>query len=315
VLWGLAGALGAAVAYGSATILQAIGVRRMATAEPGSSLRARARLGRSYAAGLLLDGIGFLASIAALRTLPLFLVQSAVASSVAVTAILAVVVLGVRLSGKEIAALTGVGLGLVALASSALEGPAQDTGPRAGWWALLAVVPVLAVAVVGLLTEAPTRSSALLAVAAGLAFGLVGIAARILVVPHPLWRVLGEPALWALVAHGALGTIAFAYALDRGRITSAAAITFATETVIPAVIGLRFLGDGVRHHFAPIALLGFVLTLGACLVLASRAERPRPRSPSQVPDHLGWPRRSGRASLPPDDTPRRSPPTTYGGRP
>ena len=56
VLWGLTGALGAAVAYGSATILQAIGVRRMATAEPGSSLLVRARLGRLYVVGLVLDG-------------------------------------------------------------------------------------------------------------------------------------------------------------------------------------------------------------------------------------------------------------------
>lgn len=279
MLWGLTGALGAAVAYGSATILQAIGVRRMATAEPGSSLPVRARLGRLYAAGLLLDGLGFLASIAALRTLPLFLVQSAVASSVAVTAILAVAVLGVRLSGKEIAALSGVGLGLVALAVSAMEGPAQRTGPRAGWWALLAVVPVVAVAVAGLLTKTPARSSPLLAVAAGLAFGLVGIAARVLVVPDPLWHTLAEPALWALVAHGVLGTIAFAYALERGRTTSAAGITFATETVIPALIGLRFLGDGVRQHFAPVALLGFVLTLGGCIVLASRAEPPAPPAP------------------------------------
>jgi drug/metabolite transporter (DMT)-like permease len=283
VLWGLIGALGAAVAYGSATILQAIGVRRMAAAQPGSSLLVRARLGRLYAAGLLLDGLGFLASIAALRTLPLFLVQSAVASSVAVTAILAVAVLGVRLSGKEIAALSGVGAGLVALAVSALEGPAQHTGPAAGRWVLLSIVPVLGVAIAGLVTRTPARSSALLAVAAGLSFGLVGIAARILVIPDPLWRTVAEPALWALVAHGVLGTVAFAYALERGRTTSAAAITFATETVIPALIGLRFLGDGVRHHFALVALLGFLLTLGGCLVLASRAEPPAPAAPEGDP--------------------------------
>jgi len=279
VFWGLIGALIAAVAYGSATILQAIGVRRLAAARPGSSPLVRARLGRLYAAGLLLDGVGFLASIAALRTLPLFLVQSAVASSVAVTAILAVIVLGVRLSGKEIAALGGVGLGLVALAVSALEGRAQHTYSHAGQWALLTVVPVLAIAIVGFLDTSLVRSSALLALTAGLSFGLVGIAARTLIIQNPLWRTLGEPAMWALGAHGVLGTIAFAYALERGRTTSVAAITFATETVIPALIGLRFLGDGVRPHFAPVALLGFVLTLGACIVLASRAEPSTPSGP------------------------------------
>lgn len=276
VVWGLVGALIAAIAYGSATILQAIGVRRIAAAPAGSSLLERARAGTLYGVGLLVDTLGFVASVAALRTLPLFLVQSAVASSVAVTAILAVVVLGVRLSRKEIVALIAVGLGLVALAVSALEGPARHAHHHVGLWVLVAVAPVLALAIAGFFSKSRTASSGVLAVAGGLAFGLVGVSARILEVPTPLWHVLGEPALWALAAHGIIGTVAFGYALERGRTTSVAAITFATETVIPALIGLRFLGDGVRHHFAPLAFVGFVLTLGACIVLASRAEPELP---------------------------------------
>ena len=86
VLTGLLGAFAAAVLYGAATVLQAAGVRSLRLVPAGAPLPARLWAGRLYAVGLALDGLGFLASIAALRTLPLFVVQSAIASSVAVTA-------------------------------------------------------------------------------------------------------------------------------------------------------------------------------------------------------------------------------------
>lgn len=276
MFWGLVGAFVAAVAYGAATILQAIGVRKIAGAPAGASLIDRARLGWLYVVGLGLDGLGFLASIAALRTLPLFLVESAVASSVAITALLAVVVLGVRLTSREIVALAVVAVGLVLLAVSALEGPSRNIHHHAGLWTLLASIPVLALGAAGLATRNKATSSALLAATAGLGFGMVGVAARILIVPDPWWHTLAQPALWAIAAHGIIGTVAYAYALERGRTTSVAAITFSVETVVPALIGLRFLGDGVRPHLGTLAILGFVLTLGACIVLASRAEPDLP---------------------------------------
>ena len=92
MLTGLLGAFAAAVLYGAATVLQAAGVRHLRTVPASAPLAARLWAGRLYAVGLGLDAAGFLASIAALRTLPLFVVQSAIASSVAVTAVLAVVV-------------------------------------------------------------------------------------------------------------------------------------------------------------------------------------------------------------------------------
>ena len=109
MLIGLLSAFAAALAYGAATILQAIGVRRLAAAEP--HWRARARAGWPYAAGLGLDLVGFAVSVIALRTLPLFLVESAVASSVAVTAVLSVLVLGVRLTLRDFPTPTAAGGG------------------------------------------------------------------------------------------------------------------------------------------------------------------------------------------------------------
>src|SRR3954464_3581060 len=77
VTLGLLGALVAALAYGAGTVLQALGVRRMAAMPQGTDLGVRARVGWAYAVGLGFDAVGFVASVAALRTLPLFLVESA----------------------------------------------------------------------------------------------------------------------------------------------------------------------------------------------------------------------------------------------
>lgn len=265
---GLLGALIAALAYGSATILQALGVGRLRALPTGATLTTTARAGWLYAAGLGLDGVGFLASAGALRSLPLFLVQSVIASSVAVTAVLAVLILGARLSRREVAALGVVAVGLVALAASAKEGP-----PRAVPGALgLALLVAGAVLIVGTLVGVRRGSSSLLALCAGLGFGGVAVAARILVWDGNIMHTVTTASLWALLLHAGIATVAYGFALDKGAATSVAAITFAVETVVPALIGLLLLDDQVRAHTLPVALLGFILTLGACLALAGRSE-------------------------------------------
>src|SRR4051794_3934872 len=180
VLTGLLGAFAAAVLYGAATVLQAAGVRSLRRVPTGASWPARLWAGRLYAVGLGLDGLGFLASIAALRTLPLFVVQSAIASSVAVTALLAVLFLDARLERLEVLALAVGGLGLLALALGATDEPAVPLGSGARWVVLAGVVPVAGVALAGVIRRGP-RSAVLLAVASGLGFGGVGVASRVLV--------------------------------------------------------------------------------------------------------------------------------------
>lgn len=272
----LVGAFLAAVAYGAATILQAVGVAQLAALPTAPGWRSRLPGGTVYLSGLLLDLLGFFLSAKALRQLPLFLVESAVASSVAITAVLAVLFLGVRLLRAEIVALGGVGVGLILLAVSAKEGPPRHVGQLAGWLLLLTAAVVALMLVVGWrAVPDPATSAVVLAVTAGVGFGMLGVAARILVVPDPWWRVVSEPTLWSLVAHGVLASIAYGLALSRGRTTTVAAVSFATETVLPAIIGLALLGDGVRHHLWIVATVGFVLTLGSCIALARRAE-PEP---------------------------------------
>lgn len=265
---GLVCALFAAFAYGSASVLQSIAARR-ADEVSGLDPRLLVRLARSapYVSGLGLDLAGFVASLVALRTLPLFLVQSAVASSVGVTAVIAAAI-GVRLRGREVASLVVLGAGLLLLAASAQPEPGTPL-TLAVRWALLASVLVLGAAG-ALVARHEGRSSAhALAVLAGLAFTVVAVSARALTVPSPSWHVLADPGLWAILALGLLGMLMFTTALQRGSVTSATAVTFAVETIVPAGIGLAFLGDTTRPGFAVVAAAGFLLTIAGTLALAT----------------------------------------------
>jgi drug/metabolite transporter (DMT)-like permease len=265
---GMVCALFAAVGYGTASVLQSVAARK-ADSSPGLDPRLLVRLARSlpYVSGLGLDLAAFVASLVALRTLPLFFVQSAVAASVGVTAVIAAAI-GVRLRGREIASLVVLGAGLLLLAASAQpdRGTPLTLGVR---WGLLSCAVVMGAAG-ALVARGNGRSSAhALAVLAGLAFTVVAITARSLTVPSPLWHVLADPGLWAILALGALGMLLFTTALQRGSVTSATALTFAVETIVPAGIGLAFLGDSTRPGFALVAAVGFVLTIAGTLALAT----------------------------------------------
>jgi hypothetical protein len=142
-------------------------------------------------------------------------------------------------------------------------------------WLLLALSVVLA-GLAALAGRAPARQAAAgLAVAAGLGFSTVGIAARALHLASPWWPVLREPLLWALAIGGIVATTYYAAALQRGGVTVVAAVTLAVETILPAVVGYAALGDRARAGFLPVAVLGLFLALGGAIALARYAE-PEP---------------------------------------
>ena len=88
--------------------------------------------------------------------------------------------------------------------------------------------------------------------ASGLGFGGVGVASRVLVVPDPWVGLLLSPTAWAIVAYAAVALVCYGLALDRGSVTTTAAVTFAVETVVPSAIGLLLLHDRVRAGY-PVA--------------------------------------------------------------
>jgi len=269
----LLAAVAAAICYGVGSVLQAA-----ATADTTRTKGLDARLlftlaGRlPYLAGIGLDALGFVFNIVALHGLPLFLVQSMLAGSVGVTALVAARFLHVRLGRAETFALLALGLGLILLAVGAEPGHSRVlTGTVQ--WLLLAGVGVLGVSgfVVARLDSA--KAGLGLAALAGAGFGGVGIAARSLALPHPWWQVFVDPTIWSIIGFGSLGLLLFATALQRGSVTLASAVMFAVETLLPSAIGLLWLGDATRPGFGAVAAaFGFVLTLGGATALSRYSE-------------------------------------------
>lgn len=273
MILGLGCAFGAAIAYGIASILESAGIRR----QPGSKAPSLV-LRPVYYVGLGLDGLGFVAVVIALQFLPLFLVQAIVAASVAVTAVIAAI-RGTRIGRAGWIALLLTGAGLVLLGMSAA---AEDVSPLSATWRwilLFLVVPIASILLIA--TKLPVASRTVTyAVGAGLGFSIVAIASRGLDFPDPFWRIVLDPAAWAVLAAGGVAVCLLTLALEVGSVTAVSAITFSVETVIPAVVGLAALGDSVRSGFWPVAAVGFTLAVVGSIVLAKFAES----TPAELPE-------------------------------
>ena len=111
----------------------------------------------------------------------------------------------------------------------------------------------------------------LLAVAAGLGFSGVAVAARAMGSDPIDLALLANPLLWAIVVYGALAVGFFGVALQRGKVTVVAAITFVIEVVVPSALGLLVFGDSIITARG-LAAAGFVLAIGGTIALSRFAE-------------------------------------------
>ncbi|GLV99875.1 hypothetical protein Slala05_35070 [Streptomyces lavendulae subsp. lavendulae] len=272
MLIGMLCALGAAVCFGTASVLQAVAAR---AAEPGTgsgvdtALFLRAVRQWRYLAGLGLDAVGFVLQIVALRHIPIYAVGAALASSLAVTAVVSARLLRVRLSGLEWGAVGVVCAGLLMLGlASGEEG--SETGSFALKLGLLGVagLVLLVGAAAGRL---PDGSRALvLGLAAGTGFGVVEVSVRL--VDSLSWQELRNPALYALLLGGAAGFLLLTSALQRGSVTAATAGLVLGETIGPAVVGVAWLGDTTREGYTWLAVLGFAVAVAGALALSRFGE-------------------------------------------
>ncbi|MFG3011769.1 hypothetical protein ACGFZB_15145 [Streptomyces cinerochromogenes] len=268
-------ALGAAVCFGTATVLQAMAARTAGAGSGGggnAALLLRAVRQWRYLAGLGLDGLGFVLQVAALRSVPIYAVGAALAASLAVTAVVAARLLRVRLSGAEWAAVGVVCAGL------ALLGLASGTeGDRGGpdWLRYAMVAAALAVLLLGGVGgRLSGRGRALLlGLGAGSGFGVVEVTVRLVDSLRPA-DLLADPATYALLLGGAAAFLLLTSALQRGSVTTATAGLVLGETVGPAAVGVVWLGDRTRDGLAWVAALGFAVAVVGALALARFGEAP-----------------------------------------
>ncbi|MEU7205003.1 hypothetical protein [Streptomyces sp. NPDC045470] len=291
-------ALGSAVCFGTASVLQAVAARATAPGTgSGSGVDPRLLLrvlGQwRYLLGLALDGCGFLLELVALRSLPIYAVGAALAASLAVTAVVAVPLLRVRLSRAEWAAVLVVcgGLGLLGLASGA-EGKA--TGSTALRFGTLAVALAILAwgAVAGRL---PGRARAVaLGLGAGFGFGVVEVAVRLVPDLSPA-SLLSNPATYALLIGGGAAFLLLTSALQRGSVTAATAGMVIGETLGPALVGVVWLGDRTRAGLAPLGITGFALAVLGALALARFGEAPEEAGVVEEPEGPWAPEEPGAA--------------------
>lgn len=266
-------ALGAAVCFGTATVLQAVAARAVGTGAGGeAALLLRAVRQWRYLAGLGLDGLGFVLQVAALRSVPIYAVGAALASSLAVTAVVAARLMRVRLSGAEWAAVGVVCAGLAMLGvASGTEG--DKGGPGALKYVMLGVaVGVLLLGLGG--GRLPERGrSLLLGLGAGFGFGVVEVAVRQIDSLAPS-ALVANPATYSLLLGGGAAFLCLTSALQRGSVTTATAAMVIGETVGPALVGVVWLGDRTREGLGWLAVLGFLVAVAGALGLARFGEAP-----------------------------------------
>lgn len=281
VLISLIAGIFAAACYGVATVVQAIAVREAARhpsgradgVDPGLLIRMLRQW--RFTASLALDLLGFGAQLIALRHLPLFTVQAMVAGELAVIAVLALLVMNARMQAREWLAVLGViaGVALLGLSSGAEGATAAGLSFKVALLVAVAVLAVIGFAVGRLRGSARTL---LLGAVAGLGYGVVGVAARVLNSFAPL-SLVKDPAAYAIVAAAVVAFMFYASALEGGDVTVTTAAIVLTETLPPAVIGVLFLGDTTRPGIAPAAAaaVGFVLAV-SCALLLARFGEPEP---------------------------------------
>jgi len=277
----MAAALVAALCYGVAAVMQAMAVRaasrrtadsanksRLGTVDPGLVVRMLHQW--PFIASLGLDLIGFVAQLVALRQLPLFAAQAIIASNLAVTAVFAAWLLHLELAWREWLAVGGVILGVAMLGSSA--GAHAVTGVSSQF-KLALILAVAGIAAAGIAASRLPRSARtpVLGAIAGLGYGVLAVAARVLpgFSPHELIR---DPAAYALAAAGIVSFMLYATALEAGSVTVATAAVVLAETVPPAVVGVMFLGDHTRPGLGGVAVLGFSLAIVCAVALARFGE-------------------------------------------
>lgn len=274
MLLGLLAALAAAVAFGVGALLQAV-ASRAEPASRGVDPRLLLRLLRrpAFVAAVVLTLAGGALHLVALRALPLFLAQTVVSASVAVTALVGTRVLRTRLHRGDLLAVVAVCAGLALLTATAEESEGSTTTASERGLLLVAVLAVVVAGVLaGRLRGAP--GAAALGLVGGLGFAVVAVAARLLPSLAP-GALLADPATYAIAVGGPVAFLLYSTALQRASVLVGTAATVVGQTVAPALVGLLLLGDRVRDGAVPVLVAGLLLAVAGAAVLA-RLEAQEP---------------------------------------
>lgn len=249
----------ACILYGAATLLQAAGSKQ--------SDGLKAFLQPLVIIGLVVDGAAFLVSLEAYVRAPLFVVQTVIAAAVVVAVLGAPLVLPVTLRPLDVWGAIIVVVGLVFVAAAA--GAERPVYPSAHVvWLTVALSVVLAVVTVLAYPKGPPW---LVALCAGIGFGLVGIGTRLVDISGGggWWQTLAQPGVLVIAIGGLVGVVGNIRALQRGSVAIAASIVSVVEVILPSAVGVWLLGDTVRAGWSGGLILAIGVALTGCVILAA----------------------------------------------
>lgn len=284
----------AAVAYGMSTVLRALGARRVAQTEReeseatttnavgGPTLRSTMStfVDPAFILGTMMVIVGFAGGAIAARYLPLFLSQTIVSANLVVTALLGTIMLNIALHTRDWIAIWTVVLSLCLLGVSS----AHHTGSGdnvAFHWGLFVATALLSAAALAAVYGLGKHAAIVGGAAAGLLFGIIAIAVRVLdgVDPFDPRALLLDPAAWTIAVAGAAGFFIQTVALQLGAVNGVTAVLVVGETAGPSLVGVVFLGDTAKPGLGWLAIIGFIgAVIGAVLVAIYG---------SGDPDHFG----------------------------
>ncbi|MFC7528413.1 hypothetical protein [Actinoplanes sp. GCM10030250] len=266
-----------ALSYAVGSILQAVGARR--------STSTVSTLGHPlYMIGIALDISAWVAAMFALQQLAVYVVESVLAGSLAVTAVLAWAFLRSKLRRRDVAAIVCTSTALTVLAMSAGQQHEVLPSPtmRLGFCAAAVALVILG--------WATTRIGipGLIAAVGGFSLGGAALTGRALHLPpetmttttSAIVTIATEPLVWALLIFPINGMILYANALQQGEVGPVTAVHWTGEVVAPSLIALTLLGDTVRPGWEPAALLAGAVTVLAAVVLASAPAATAPAGSS-----------------------------------
>ena len=261
-------AFATAVLYGVSAVLEDHAAKAVpVTGASGKRAAVKATLSPVYVVGMVLSILAWVASLIALRRLPLFAVQAIAAGSVGVVVLLTWMRTRRAPQQREVVLLVALAAGLTALAVSAAPGRPHHIGAAFQVGVVLGVV-VTAVAAAIASKSIGRRGSAALGAVSGLADGGMALCARAVHLhPHHRLHLLVDPVAWSILVFAVIGVITFAGSLQRGPASVALACQQAVLTVVPSAIGLVVLGDRAKNGYVPLTVAGFVVTVISILLL------------------------------------------------
>ncbi|MBL7260476.1 hypothetical protein [Paractinoplanes lichenicola] len=284
--------------YATASILQAVGARR-------SRGTAQTMAHPLYLAGIFFDILAWVGAIIALQSLAVYVVESILAGSLALTVLGARIWLGSRLRKRDSAAILVTIVSLTFLALSAAPQHEVHTPGELRFALCGAAAAMVLVGYGAVKVDAP---GGIIAACAGLSLGGAALVGRSLPIPEgasageTALTLLTEPLTAALLVFAGTGMTLYAHALQHGDVGPVTAIHWTAEVMAPSIVAVVFLGDTVRDGWLLPAGVACALTVGAAVVLATApathathvegapAEEPAKALPPQAPRHaLGAP--------------------------